>query len=159
MRTNGQIIHKQWPHCHCWVFWMTCPSLFALELQQMVEICSRAPAIGECVCHSLVLRCVAIESMMMHGQWPTFGILLQSLTPWSNHWSGCAFPAASNRSSSDKVRETLTASCDWTAAEQQIRNDLKEARLHFRSIQTSRRPNRLHLVVVCETGCSVCRHL
>ncbi|KAG7224228.1 hypothetical protein INR49_015117 [Caranx melampygus] len=33
---------------------------------QMVEVCSRAPAIGECVCNGLVLRCVAIESMMMH---------------------------------------------------------------------------------------------
>lgn len=70
------------PHCHCWARALNdlsitlCLGPFpsSLELQQMVEVCSRAPAIGECVCYGLVLQCVAIESMviimMMHGQWP-----------------------------------------------------------------------------------------
>lgn len=31
------------------------PFSFSLELQQMVEICSRPPAMGECVCSSFVL--------------------------------------------------------------------------------------------------------
>lgn len=35
--------------------WPSPPS--SLELQQMVEVCSRPPAIGECVCRCMVLRC------------------------------------------------------------------------------------------------------
>lgn len=63
----------QSPHCHCWVSsseWPVHHSLpwpfpFTLELQQMVEVCSRAPAIGECVRHGLVLRCHWVH----HGAW------------------------------------------------------------------------------------------
>lgn len=109
------------------------PFSFALELQQMVEVCSRAAAIGECMCHGLVLRCVAIDSMTMHGQWPTFGILLQSLTPWCNYWSiPCLWSEwGSWRRSNWKGQMLLSAKTSSVQSRCLIRNYLKKARLLF----------------------------
>lgn len=118
------------------------PLPFPLELQQMVEVCSRAPAIGECVCRGLVLRCVAIESTMMHGRWPTFGILLQSPVSWRNHWASFTFaPLSLLRLSSDRWSERSSAwrACVWNVWLNGCRDYPKKARLHFRSIQTERR--------------------
>lgn len=62
---------------------------FSLELQQMVEVCSRPPAIGECVYRCLVLRYPSPPRWCMVSGPPTCGILLKSLPPWWTQWSGC----------------------------------------------------------------------
>lgn len=65
--------------------------------------------------------------------------------------------------------QTKITECDWIAISVHlctdvvhaqsnlIRNYLKKASSHFGSIQTERGLNRLHLVVFCEIGCSVCQ--
>lgn len=108
----------------------------------MVEVCSRAPAIGECV-------------------W--LGVAL----PWSPWWCMVSGPRL-GYSFSHLLLDVITdlfarflrlwdaqteAKLMWldsfnvvhTAESYLIRNYLKKARLHFRSIQTSRGLNRLHL--------------
>lgn len=164
------------PHCHCWppalndlsITLCLGPFPSSLELQQMVEICSRAPAIGECV---VLWLGVAMRFHWIHDDhdndarsvaqrlgYSCSRSLLDVITDLVAHFQLSNSPASFIW---EMKREKLKLRLMWLNTEAnmilctdvihaesyQIRNYLKKARLHFRSIQTERGLNRFHLVV------------
>lgn len=110
-------------------------ALFTLELQQMVEVCSRPPAIGECVYRGLVLRCPSPPQWcMVSGPRHSRHIPQQSL--FSLTWSLIWLRLHTERLCQEQAEHVLALARIVLTRSRPIRNDLKEARWLCRSIWT-----------------------
>lgn len=122
------------------------PFSFSLELQQMVEICSRPPAMGECMCSSFVL--------LHDGAWlaahtqdtPAVTSSLMSLLSCCHVFRLINDYEALMQSQANGLMwlKSRAACCVLLPS---LRNYFKKARWLLRSIQSEL--SRLHPVVFC----------
>lgn len=108
---------------------------FLLELQQTLEVCSRAPAIGECVCHGLVLRCHRVHDGDDDDAWSVGPRLGYSRTP-------LLLDVIADRPQSRREDIPHTIRSEITSRTQDCGSGVLKQRL----------------VVVCKIRCSVCPH-